>query len=451
MKRRILYLMVIITLCTGCERYLDMKSNATYVVPKSIFDAQALLDDTFVMNEGTVPTWGESVIDDFYLESDALIFYSGSDNLEFYKFSYPEYYGNSYDWGYAYRAIYNSNLALEIIKSIERNNQNKGAWDNVNGSALFYRGFYFYGLLTNFALAFDENTADRDLGIPLRLNTNFNEISQRSSIQDCFDQIIGDLERSIDFLPDYPSILTRPSKGAAYAMLAKVYLYMRNYEKALEYTNYALQLNSQLMDFKSDSDIKDENPIATPFAQYHKETIFYAEMRAGSFYVADRGTVDSLLYRSYSTADFRLNLFFNSVEDLPKFRGYYTGINRRFGGVSTNELFLTKAECLAKLDKNEEALDVMDKLLDKRIKDYERNEYFVSNISVLDFVRMERRKELIYRNSRFSDVKRYNKEGANIGIRRIVEGVEYFLEPNSSRYALPIPSDLIELTGMPQN
>ena len=66
-------------------------------------------------------------------------------------------------------------------------------------------------------------------------------------------------------------------------------------------------------------------------------------------------------------------------------------------------------------------------------------------------IRHERRKELIMRGLRFYDLKRYNKEGLGLSLVRMNEGKTVTLLPNSPFYALPLPTDIIELTGMPQN
>jgi hypothetical protein len=49
------------------------------------------------------------------------------------------------------------------------------------------------------------------------------------------------------------------------------------------------------------------------------------------------------------------------------------------------------------------------------------------------------------------DIKRLNKEGRNIVLRRFLNGNTYTLEPNAAYYALPIPTDIVEITGIPQN
>jgi hypothetical protein len=71
--------------------------------------------------------------------------------------------------------------------------------------------------------------------------------------------------------------------------------------------------------------------------------------------------------------------------------------------------------------------------------------------AALATILLERRKELLMRGLRWIDIKRLNKEGHNIVQKRVVNNVVYTLPPNDSRYALPIPIDIIRATGMAQN
>ncbi|HEY6083417.1 MAG TPA: RagB/SusD family nutrient uptake outer membrane protein, partial [Chitinophagaceae bacterium] len=64
---------------------------------------------------------------------------------------------------------------------------------------------------------------------------------------------------------------------------------------------------------------------------------------------------------------------------------------------------------------------------------------------------VERRKELVFRTIRFTDIKRLNKEGADITQKRIIGGKTYILLPNDPRYALSIPENVIQAGGIPQN
>ena len=71
--------------------------------------------------------------------------------------------------------------------------------------------------------------------------------------------------------------------------------------------------------------------------------------------------------------------------------------------------------------------------------------------SALQVVLDERRKELVMRGLRWMDLKRLNAQGANIVVSRGFNGQTVSLLPNDPRYALPIPEDIIQLSGIPQN
>jgi hypothetical protein len=69
----------------------------------------------------------------------------------------------------------------------------------------------------------------------------------------------------------------------------------------------------------------------------------------------------------------------------------------------------------------------------------------------LSLILEERRKETLFRGLRWLDLRRLNSEGANITITRGVDNKTYTLPPNSLRYVLPLPPDVINITGVPQN
>ncbi|RZK99284.1 MAG: RagB/SusD family nutrient uptake outer membrane protein, partial [Pedobacter sp.] len=70
---------------------------------------------------------------------------------------------------------------------------------------------------------------------------------------------------------------------------------------------------------------------------------------------------------------------------------------------------------------------------------------------VTDWILKERRKELVNRGLRWGDLKRLNKLGYNITLKRSYNAGQQTLAPNSLRYAMSLPEYVIEVSTMPQN
>jgi len=71
---------------------------------------------------------------------------------------------------------------------------------------------------------------------------------------------------------------------------------------------------------------------------------------------------------------------------------------------------------------------------------------------VLDLVLKERRKELVFRGLRWTDIRRLNQATPSIILKRRVNGKEDSLMPGDKRFVLPIPPDVIAFNSdMPQN
>ncbi len=440
------------TAILGCKKYLEVKSDARLVVPTSISDAQGLMDDAANMNLRTSPSYGEATADDIFLPPTS---YQAVGNTAQDVYTWkPTPYQFVNDWSLGYLAIYNSNLCLEILDKVTRLSNNAGEWDNAAGSAHFYRAYYLLMLTGQYGLAYDENTASNDLGVSLRLQTNFNIPSNRATVAECYQQVIDDAQKAFQLLPNYAAHQMRPSKMAAAALLARCYLYMHNYETALKYAREALALNSQLINYNGDADLISLSST-TPFRKFNKETIWYAELSGGfGVHALLRARIDSNLYASYAANDLRKTAYFRAAAPYQQFKGNYTAnINVNFSGFATDELYLISAECKAWLNDVDGGMADLNTLLKTRFKNTATYVPLTAanRAEALTKIRTERRKELVLRGLRFYDIKRYNKEGANINLTRVAAGQTYTLKANSGYYALPLPTDIIQLTGMAQN
>lgn len=452
---RLMLLLSVWWICLGsCSKFLAKKSNNTLVTPSTTEDLQQILDDSQLMNEVATPSYGETSSDDYFIPNKI---YSGMNQgyQNLYTWAHNDA-STSNDWSTCYVKIYNANLCLEKLSEIKPNNNQLLAWKNVKGSALFFRAYYFLELAWNYAKAYDKATSEKDLGIALRTSSDFNVPSKRANVEQTYQKIIEDSKQSLKLLPNYATVPTRPSKAAAYGLLARTYLSMRDYNNALKYADSCLKLNDQLIDFNGDNDIINDLSKNVPFKKFNKEIIFYTEMNKvlTLYKTTTRGRVDSSLYLSYNPHDIRTQAYFTQNKDgYQMFKANYTAnMNLLFTGIATDEIYLIRSESYIHMGELQKGIDDLNSLLIKRWDSmYFKPFAGISKKEALIKVLTERRKELLMRGLRWMDIKRQNKETANIVLKRLENGIIFKLEPNSKFYALPLPDDIIQLTNMPQN
>ncbi len=457
--KNILIRLIILTaigLCqTSCKKYLDVKPDQKLVVPTSIQDLQALLDQPSFNNQKT-PSYDEAGGDNYYLRQSV---YNRLSTYEKKGYTWEDY-GINYpnEWSIIYDAIYYANVALDGLKGIEKNTSNQIDWNNIKGSALVYRSQSFLRAATIYCKAYDESSSNQDYGIVLRQTSDFNVPSLRASVKDTYDKIVLDLKEAAPLLPVTPKHVLRPSKPAAYALLARTYLSMRKYDSAYKYSDLCLQLKSDLMNYAVDLDT---NNLFNPVPQFNKEVIFSSSNQIYTYLNIQpgRALVDTNLYNSYSNNDLRRPIFYLDAALFGAGPGYYFqgtyegSFSRLFKGVATDEVWLIRAECNARLGNKDAALVDLNALMVKRWMNNGTWVPFTASTSqeALYLILTERRKELIFRGLRWMDIKRLNKEDANITLTRVINGQTYTLPPNDLRYALLLPQDIINITGMPQN
>lgn len=431
----------------SCNKILDEKSDQSLAIPQSIADYQALLDNTTTMNNKSA-TWDEVSSDNNFLP--AATFNSEPQIVRnAYLWQDFVYNGPFNDWASLYNVVYYCNLALEGVGKISHTSSNSDSWNNLKGSALFFRAQSFLHTVFIFCKAYDPSTAETDYGIALRLSSDFNQQSVRANLEASYKQIISDLTTAIPLLPVTPVTPYRPSKPAAYALLARTYLSMRDYTDAGKYADSCLQLKNDLMDYNTLN-----LTSLTPFSVNNSEVIFQRCATSYSFYGIPTTTrVDTTLYASYASADLRKQAFFYKTVTGYEFKGTYRGVLKyMFTGIATDEVYLMRAECYAREGETQLAMNDLNTLLKTRWQTGTFVPLTADNpADALQLILTERRKELLFRCLRWMDIKRLNKEGANIILQRMENGQVYTLQPNSNKYALPLPTDVINLSGMPQN
>ncbi|MBO9572090.1 MAG: RagB/SusD family nutrient uptake outer membrane protein, partial [Chitinophagaceae bacterium] len=210
------------------------------------------------------------------------------------------------------------------------------------------------------------------------------------------------------------------------------------------YADSSLELNSVLLDYNL------HTPVSTrrSFSIANPEVIFnnipYSQQFSGLSVPAD-------LFESYDDDDLRKEFFFQPGTNV--FRGGYSGAPTLFTGIATDELLLIRAECRARAGLINEALNDLNTLLQNRYKTGEFTPLTAATAEeALALILTERRKELLFRGTRWTDLRRLNQEpGHEVTLTRVVDGITYTLAPNSPLYVFPIPENEIKLTNIPQN
>lgn len=359
------------------------------------------------------------------------------------------------DWNKPYESIFYSNNILDGLDGIVVNQGNSARWEFIRGWALFNRAYAYYDLARNFSAVYDAETAPSALGLPIKLNPSIDDIVPRSTLEETYKRIIEDLAIATRLLDGSLSLnRNRPSKIACHALFARIYLSMRDYDKAEKHADSSLALHDNLIDYNTVN-----LTSATPFTIRNEELLYrsHTVLSYPSIVTVSANTyinVPTELIELYDANDLRLQVFFAQRPNgtYIRKRGYNGSGNYPFTGLATDELYLIKSECAARRGDIGTSLKFLNDLLIKRHKENEFEPVAVSNQEeLMAKIILERRKELVWRGLRWDDLKRLNMEGANISLSRELNGQTYTLNPHDPRYVFPIPANEINFSGIEQN
>ncbi|MHA7129245.1 RagB/SusD family nutrient uptake outer membrane protein [Algoriphagus namhaensis] len=443
---RLLGLMGIAAILCGCEEFLDVKPDQSLVVPTTLDDVRGLLDNTNVFN--VQPVLPLISAEEMWISDQGFDALTNPIEQATYTWQEDPFLGGfGGDWVNPYRQVFYANVALEALEKYQGSDLE--TYETLLGSALFLRAYAYSQLAVQFAPPYQKNGGNEGLlGIVLKETADINQAITRSSLQETYNKIISDLLRAVDLLPIRNEPKTRPSKAAALGLLARVYLSTFQYELAAKASIQALSSYPERLNW---NDLNVNAP--RPFTRFDSETVFYSVLASLTFPISNEVVVDSVLLDQFEVNDLRLPSFFDARPDgLSVYTGKISGDTRNFGGISVGELYLNAMEGLARTGQNEQALQLLNEFLSLR---YESSSWMpidqLDNEELISRILEERRKELIGRGIRWSDLRRLNQEEAPVTLRRIVKGQSFELLPNSLRYTFPIPIDEINQSGITQN
>lgn len=457
---KIVWIALMISLSLGaCQKFVDVQKNSFLAPLKSASDCQQLLDNYYLMNTG-YPTDGMTSSDDCYIKDGF-----GSLSVEerdFYSWAPGAIRPGADQWVQPYQTVYTTNLVFEALEKL-KGNTDQNVLNNLRGTALFFQSFCFWQLAQLYTKPYAAASAATDPGIPLPTGSDINDEYGRGTVADTYGKIVQCLQEAIALLPETSVFPTRPNKAAAYAMLSRVYLSMEDYPQALTNANAALQLRSQLIDYNTV-----DNSSEVPFSMKgNVEVIFHAvTQKSAPLEPYDNGRIDPALVASYQDNDLRKkNFFMENWDGTHYFIGNYSYDVQYnsvlFCGLAVDELYLTRAECYARAGNTNAALKDLNDLLKTRWNSNGGTTPYqditaATAEEALGKILTERRKELVMRGLRWTDLRRLNKDSRfkkDLSRSMTLGGVTtvYNLPANDPRYVLLIPDQVIQRSKIAQN
>jgi len=460
MKTKIfLGLIFSLLMLAGCKKYTDLTPKGSLVIET----AQDYYNLVSFPNRAYLISNFQYLVDDMWMKESNVI--GITPNINTVHFTFNENIdrvslvgsSNFYDRAYVY--INRWNTIISLVDGSKGEEKTKAL---AKAEAKVLRAFDHFLLVNVYAKAYNAATAGKDGGICIMDKYDLEAQPVKSTVQQVYDFIQKDIDDALPFLEANPSDPYHPSLAFAWALKAKVHLYKKEIAAATAACEKSLSYNNAIFDLVKYTTV-DGGPNVTPLIAPNNPEVLsymymqgYNEMNFGYTWV-----ISPELRALYGTNDARFNMFFNTTSasflDIGANTAYYSVPYTKFFyptvGLKTTEVYLMQAECLARENNFSGAMDIVNKLRQKRILSGTINlPVPATRKETMDLVINERRKELPFGFNRFFDLKRLNTEAeyAKTVVRvyplvsKTVPQQTYTLLPTSRLYIIPFPLNILK-------
>ncbi len=421
---------------------LEIITNGNYSLFKDGIEFNGVLDD----NNSYLRQYFQ--MSDF--AADDIVCGQVTEDPLYYSFTYthsPSQANARYFWYASYKIISGANTVINYLENKSNLNDNEKQF---LGENYFLRGFVTFSLVKFYAYQYNIGDPNANLGVVLRLSTSEPKEKSRSSVAETYSQVIEDLTTAANLMNTSRG-KEYASKEAAWALLSRVYLYMNNYNKVIEYADRVI--NSGIFNLETSAN----------FPNYYTNTLGSNEtIWAIAFTPADNkgkfGSIASMIYsdgnsgwgEEFATYDYMDLLSNNDVRKsliepkldasgdvelkngleiyyIKKF-SYQDGDPNLSSPVMLRlaEVYLNRAEAKAQLNDEAGALSDINHIRENRGLANELITAVPAGETIVDVVLRERRLELAFEGHRLFDLLRnhqnivrhywgYHIPGLNIG------------------------------------
>lgn len=374
--------------------------------------------------------------------------------------------GDNVYWDNTYDKINVANMVISLIdEQPESGADDHANKERVKGEAHFLRAAYYFLLVNLYAKPYAPATASTDKGVPVKLTEYVEDTEfERASVAEVYAQILSDLNVAEQCLQGKGrKSVYHADETAVHLLQSRVYLYMQNWDKAIEYAQKTLNEQNSLLDLHT------KNAGENCIYKDSPETIFTmggyeiaVEFADGSY--DDPGyLVSDDMVSLYKDNDLRSTLYIGESYNnaIPNVFIKFNGQENHWGTMAdvsssfllrTPEAYLTLAEASAYNGDEQTAREALRQFLRTRMETtVDVNE---SGNSLIQLIRDERAREFLLEGHRWFDLRRYTVNTVYPWSKAIEHVHNYYanskfdhadyyrLEENDAAYTLPIPREI---------
>lgn len=489
MKRNIILgCLAMVLSCTSCDNYLDLVPKGKSVLNQTS-DYVGLIEDVYGYpfdSEwylcGEASSYNMTLIENY---NSPLLSTSFFWNEEDERAPYLTDTGSSDMYATCYRKIAKYNIVIQHISSSVGSEEDKKAG---MAQAKILRAYNYFILINTFAKPYNPTTASQDRGIILRTEFNLEEVGEQRTVAEVYAAIEKDISEALPNLPHVALNSFRPDRSFGCGLKAKVHLYKREIDEALQAG----------LDAIKEAEGEGQHKLWNMNIEYNAGFNFYKTMFPtlpefmleynGAMYSMFRTTVQNMYFKyEYNNPENLLyqhginsmspsplmvrkpvaNLFkpsedlrytFNMGTMPPRNTAEQGAIslnnmmNRwNCAGMKLSDVYLMVAECYARKGSGSDAMKYVNDLRKNRlIAKYYKDLVAKSAEEAIMMVREERKRELLGTSNGFFDMRRFCAE-FNETLTREYKGETYTLKPTSHLLIYPFPVAAIQNSNLIQN
>ena len=439
MKRYIYHIIGIcltLTILAGCDDFLDIQPTGK-VIPKTGREYRALLTEAYSAipsDRGkTVFRTDELILDNQNTTTEGLNSFL---NIWLWLDEESADGTSSFGWRSFYYVSYIANTIIENGETMTEATSTERS--QLIGEAYMLRAYMHFVLVNLYGEPYTHCDPVTSKAIPLKLNSDVNATLKRNTVEEIYTSILSDINKAKELLnvDTWDEGFTyRFNRLSIDAFLAKVYLYMGDWDNAYQYASNVITQHGDLEDLTTSS--------VLPSHYKSVEAILSMENIMPAIYQTE-GRINTELLNLYRSGDMRKSKYYRqvtaSISTLQK-----GGNNEYRCTFRSSEFYLIAAEAALELEDLDKARLHLTTLMKARYHKniFPKEETKVNNMNQDELrqeIQDERFRELAFEGHRWFDLRRTTQPA----LTKKYQNSTYTLEQNDSRYTLRIPSEAIE-------